>query len=854
MGGRNLRKLWPHQEQGLQRLRQSLFDGKRRPLVQAPTGAGKTLLAAAIVESARRKGRRVMFCVPALELINQTINAFWDEGIKEIGVMQAQHDMTDCTQPVQIASVQTLARRAKPDVDVVIIDEAHRVFESVTKWLASDEMRDIPVIGLSATPWTKGLGKIYDDLIIVATTEELIEKGMLSPFKVYAAAHPDLTGVRTVAGDYHEGDLSKAMDKPDLTADVVSTWKALGENRSTLVFAVDRAHAARLQKDFEAGGIKTGYIDAYTPVDARKAIRDAFHRGEVRVVCNVNCLTMGVDWDVRCIVLARPTKSEMLFCLDSETEILTSHGWKGMGAVKLGDCAAACRDGNPKNGVWSQVVGMMDRDMCPTEKWVSYDAPRANFRVTDQHRMLFISGNDRGGEYKFGTALAMASAKGGARMPTAVHIDQPGTPLTDAELYFIGMMMTDGTWTSSSGSICQSERHPQILGKIEASLRACGIGYRKTPIKSPKATDVIVERHKRWRYNLAAGSPKTKIGVGRFAPNKGSIRVDGVRGFRHLLPFMDKDLAPALMALSRAQFEILLDGIWDGDGFKKLNVDYTPQSREICTSRKMMANRLQALGAINGYTVHSRLEATERENPLFLLTFTPKDWRSCGGYASEGRNQRPTIEVGSATQERVWCVETTAGTIVTRRRGKVTVMGNCQMIGRGLRTAEGKDYCKIFDHSDSHLRLGFVTDIHHDKLNDGQFSSVENKSREALPKECPKCHFLKPPKVSKCPVCGFAPARQSDVVVGDGQLVEVARHADKIEKQRWYSMLRMIAQQRGYKLGWAANKYRTKFGVWPFAGISETTVTPSTDVSSWVQSQQIAWAKSKHNPTNQATA
>lgn len=300
-----------YQQTALTRLRQSLAGGRLRPMLQAPTGAGKTRLAAAMVNGALAKRKRVIFCVPAIDLVDQTVEAFWAQGIRDIGVMQGNHAMTDTARPVQVASIQTLMRRAVPPADLVIIDEAHRWFEFTERW-----MRDwptVPFIGLSATPWTKGLGKHYDDLIVVTTTAELIQRGFLSPFRVYAPPAPDLSKCRTVAGDYHEGDLSEAMDQPAITADVVSTWLRLGEDRPTLVFAVDCAHAKHLADRFNAVGVSTGYVDAFTPREERLVIRDKFHSGALRVVCNVGCLTTGVDWDVRCVVLARPTKSEMLF-------------------------------------------------------------------------------------------------------------------------------------------------------------------------------------------------------------------------------------------------------------------------------------------------------------------------------------------------------------------------------------------------------------------------------------------------------------------------------------------------------------------------------------------------------------
>jgi superfamily II DNA or RNA helicase len=301
--------LRPHQENAVALLRSSLAGGKRRPLVQAPTGFGKTRVAAAIVERALAKGKRVLFTVPALSLVNQTVREFAKLGIVDIGVIQGVHELTDWTQPVQIASVQTLMRRKLPDCDIAIVDEAHKLFDFYGRWFAQAEH---PIVGLSATPWTKGLGRLYDDLLIAATTSELIQGGYLSPFRVFAPSHPDLSNVRTVAGDYQENDLSEAMSP--LVADVVRTWRRLGGNRPTLCFAVDRAHAKKLQQMFESSGVSTGYIDAYTPPDEREAVAERFHAGGVKVVVNVGCLTTGVDWDVRCIILARPTKSEILYC------------------------------------------------------------------------------------------------------------------------------------------------------------------------------------------------------------------------------------------------------------------------------------------------------------------------------------------------------------------------------------------------------------------------------------------------------------------------------------------------------------------------------------------------------------
>jgi superfamily II DNA or RNA helicase len=282
-------------------------------MLQAPTGAGKTVLAASIIESALSKGRRVIFTVPAISLVDQTVREFYAEGIRDVGVIQADHPRTDPSRPVQIASIQTLRRRHIPQADLVLIDEAHRNDKLIEDWMTRDEWLSVPFIGLSATPWTKGLGRLYDRLVIAATTQELIDAGYLSPFRCFAPSKPDLSKVRTVAGDFHEGDLAQVMNDKTLTADIVSTWLAKGEGRPTLCFAVDLAHAKTLQAQFLASGVTCGYLDGRSTPEEREAVRKAFASGEYRVVCNVGVLTTGVDWDVRCVILARPTKSEILF-------------------------------------------------------------------------------------------------------------------------------------------------------------------------------------------------------------------------------------------------------------------------------------------------------------------------------------------------------------------------------------------------------------------------------------------------------------------------------------------------------------------------------------------------------------
>ena len=302
-----------YQIDAIAKVRESLSKN-RRVILQMPTGAGKTATAAAIIQSALGKGKRVIFTVPSLSLITQTIESFQRDGITDIGVMQGQHILTDADASVQICSVQTLARRFIPWADLVIVDEAHVVFDLYKRWLNNSDWAKVPFIGLSATPWAAGLGKLWGGLVIGATIQQLIDDKYLCDFRCFAPTKPDLEGVKTVAGDYEITGLEKAMNQKKITAEIVSTWIEKGEGRPTLCFAVNRAHAAAICDEFNAAGVPAAYVDGEYGLDDRDDLVQAFRNGDFKVVCNVGVMTTGVDLPfVSALIIARPTKSEMLY-------------------------------------------------------------------------------------------------------------------------------------------------------------------------------------------------------------------------------------------------------------------------------------------------------------------------------------------------------------------------------------------------------------------------------------------------------------------------------------------------------------------------------------------------------------
>ncbi|MGO9672716.1 MAG: DEAD/DEAH box helicase [Methylocella sp.] len=289
--------------------------GERRVLLQLPTGAGKTRIAAELIMGEIDGGGRILFAVPRLSLIEQTTRAFEAEGVANIGVIQGRHHRTNASARVQIATVQTLRRRSAPQgITLVIIDECHLRDKALDKVLASPAWGAVPVVGLSATPWSRGLGKAYTKLLRPISTTALIDQGYLVPLKIFCPPGPDLSGVKTRAGDYNDADLARAVDRTELVGDIIKTWLAKGDGRPTLVYGVDRAHARHLQERFIEAGIVADYIDGKIEQFDREDIFTRFRNGVSTVICSVACLDTGIDLPTAsCLIDARPTKSEMKF-------------------------------------------------------------------------------------------------------------------------------------------------------------------------------------------------------------------------------------------------------------------------------------------------------------------------------------------------------------------------------------------------------------------------------------------------------------------------------------------------------------------------------------------------------------
>lgn len=634
-------------------------------LVQMATGLGKSMTFSHIP----RHGR-VLLLSHREELVHQPAG-YYD---CPVGFERAEEHSNG--EEVVSASVQTLIRRLdrfRPDeFDTVIVDEAHHtVAASYRKIL--DYFQPRMVLGFTATANRAdnvGLDAVYSDIIFQRDLRWGIQNGYLSDIECRRVEIGyDLSRVHTRLGDYAPGELADAMDG---TADAIAEAYRRLARGATLIFAVNVRQCQEIAARIPGAVVVTG------KTKGRADIIQAFTDGKIPCIVNCMVFTEGTDIPrVETVIIARPTQSESLYCLDEKTEVLTAGGWKAN--VAVGEMVAAF-DTETEEIRFAPATATVRRKLRPDEFFCSISGPSEDIRVTNRHRMVYKPRKKEG--WRIRDAQDIAALKDGVKIPVSGHTLFPGVPLTDDELMFIGWVMTDGSINKYNNAICISQgEHQPYLEEISNCIRGCGFKFTRKTIK--RRNTQFNETSDNVIWTISKGKPRG--------------RDKDLTGWGRLEPWLSKDMSPALFDMTERQFDVMLTAIYHGDGNKHKPKDWTMRSYHISKGNRTFIERLQIMAIQRGYRASVAVTHPKpgeiRKKDLFTIHLKKQGFVCIGSHS----DRRPHWKLEPHTNETCWCVQNEIGTLVTRRNGKVAIVGNCQMTGRGLRLYPGKEKLLLVD-------------------------------------------------------------------------------------------------------------------------------------------------------------
>ena len=312
-----------YQKDMVSRVRSGMTHNKWQ-LLQLATGGGKTFTAGYMINAARQKGSTCYFVVPRRELPKQTAESYASVGIP-FGYIAAGHKPNPFAK-VQLCTVGSLARRldTSPAPKLMFVDETHYGTNQLDKIIQWAKANGSYGIGLSATPERtdgRGLGMWYDSMVEGPSVRSLMDMGNLSDYRLFAPDTPDMSGIRTVAGDYAKGQLADKMEQDRvLVGNSVNHYKSRAMGMLNVVFCASVKHSQIVAQSFRDNGIPAAHISGDMDDDERSKLIKAFARRQLLVLTSCQMLTFGFDLSsaaqmdvtVECISDLSPTQSMAL--------------------------------------------------------------------------------------------------------------------------------------------------------------------------------------------------------------------------------------------------------------------------------------------------------------------------------------------------------------------------------------------------------------------------------------------------------------------------------------------------------------------------------------------------------------
>lgn len=706
--------------------------GLRSTLLVLPTGTGKTIVFASIIEQVVRDGGRALILAHRGELLDQAADKLAKATGLGCALEKAESSALDSWFNVVVGSVQTMAkekRRTGHDFSHIIIDEAHHAISPSYQAIIAD-FPDAKLLGVTATADRgdkRNLGEVFETLAYEYALPKAIKDGYLVPIKALTIPlEINLDGVKQTAGDFQVSDLGTAIDPYlEQIADRVKTECA---TRKTVVFLPLICTSQKFLSMLLARGIDAREVNG-SSTDRAETLAWFDQSGAGTVLCNA-----------------------MLLCLDLETEILTDKGFVKHSEMTMRHKVANWSfDGSV---FFEEPKEIVKRKLGLDEHMTSIKSRVINIRTTNTHRMIVGCGEKN---YKWKKISAQELRAGhvlpasGVAEPFALSVAQPDWPeikktdisktsyylrkahglsdqeskaealrrkkehkllkrknpheLTEDECRLIGFWMADGSRCKlQSGGmeyiLCQSPRYEYIVKWIDDLLERTGFDFVRKERFARKDKAVL------WSLSRGTGS--------------GCQKRNGVFAIE---PYLDKAGTELFWGLNEPQFDALIEGFWYGDGWHGTTESGMPKSIYMTNTQYSILNLFCAIGSVRGWRCN--INEIPQKNHKFAFQW---GLRMIKGMPLHVSSKTPIIQE-KHTAEDVWCVRTTSKNIITRRNGTVTVMGNtegwdcpsadcicvlrptkirslyAQMVGRGTRLFPGKEDLLLLDflwHSERH--------------------------------------------------------------------------------------------------------------------------------------------------------
>lgn len=325
--------------------------GNKRFVMEAPTGSGKSVVAARIITQAVRQGVTVLFAAHRIELLRQIREKLVEAELPEDSIRtHGKESEGPVGAPVHLGSVQTLLTRGPRNARLIVVDEAHRS-ASKTYLELFDLYPDATIIGLTATPERldgRALDPPYNDILVIAKPSEMVARGYILEPSTWSAdlnATPDLSNVPISMGDYSMKAAARALNQPHLVGNIVDHWVKYALGLPTICFASSVEHSKSIAQAFVDAGYRAEHIDGRTGDALRFDAKKRLVSGETQIVCNFGLWIEGIDIpEAKCAILARPTQSRTIYLQaigrvarpsDGTRPVVLDHGcnWERFGSM-----------------------------------------------------------------------------------------------------------------------------------------------------------------------------------------------------------------------------------------------------------------------------------------------------------------------------------------------------------------------------------------------------------------------------------------------------------------------------------------------------------------------------------------